>query len=609
MRGFLTALGLLCAALLARPALAQTNFTGGCPSSAFTVSNGGLTITATSVCGGGCEANTIKYGKWYYTVTPNPVGWTGGYGIGAPGWSTSSVANSILICDDPNSAGYQINAARNPANVISFGTNRLDSSATGVAYTPGKTIAVVINMDTDPNQFWITPDVTDTTGCGGGPVWNGSNTSSPVPARVATAHYPCGGPGTGGDPFKGPTSGETGLAYYTAGTKPVMVGQNYVGATNVTFDFGANATLDALIGSGGAGPTYRNWNVDGGDGGNPGPNHPQTRNVSNAPAWQQSTSYPSFGYRMLAGPAWIPSSSFTTTTYHAFGDSITQGAGASNPATNAYVSLIAIDKGLTLTDYGTGGAVASYVNGSEIFPNENPAASGNPLYTIMIGTNDSANGIGPYEAVYINNLESAVSWLGSPSTSKVSASACTLSGSWSAAGSLPSGSRATTTIGASATCAITVNNGVLYAWYKSNGFNYSIDGGSTTPATIYDYAGGTVSLLRFTGLSSGSHTLVITDTSGTTSLVGIGTPPTSWNCCRVLLSGVIRHQNGANDGDTAAYNADALTAYQAMAADGINTTFIPVRQYLDTTTDMNDYWHPNTLGHALLATAFEARLF
>ena len=148
------------------------------------------------------------------------------------------------------SAGYQITSAGSPANQVGYGINR-EKNINGVNYVSGKTIGIVINQDTNPWQMWVTPDISNRSGCGGGPVWNGSNTSSPVPALVATAHYPCGGPGTGGTVFTGPTSGETGLPFFVPGVSPAMTGQFFGGQnTVVTFNFGANATLDALIGIG-----------------------------------------------------------------------------------------------------------------------------------------------------------------------------------------------------------------------------------------------------------------------------------------------------------------------------------------------------------------------
>lgn len=67
---------------------------------------------------------------------------------------------------------------------------------------------------------------------------------------------------------------------------------------------------------------------------------------------------------------------------------------------------------------------------------------------------------------------------------------------------------------------------------------------------------------------------------------------------------------------TAAYNADALADANLIAGDGGDVVFVNVRAYLcpdcanvpPGTGDMNDAEHPNDLGHAELATAFEAAI-
>ena len=298
-----------------------------------------------------------------------------------------------------------------------------------------------------------------------------------------------------------------------------------------------------------------------------------------------------------------PPPPFSTTTYHAFGDSITVGTGGTNP----YPNTIAADNGWTLTNQAQVGVQSGFVNSGEIFPHENPGDTGNPIDTILIGTNDVGNGIGPYELEYINNLESAVSWLGIGTSDKMQASSCTLAGNWYFVPSyMPSGSMGTSVISSTASCVFTPRNGVLYAWYQSAGFTYSIDGGSPQTGTPSNLTSQTIALLRITGLSAGPHTLLITDTSGLTRFTGVGTPPATQTCCRILLGGVLREQNDTLAATTAAYDADAQTAYSALYADGINVAFVPVRNYVNDTTDMADSLHPNNSGYAKLVQAFEA---
>ncbi len=343
---FLVALGLLLlwAAALARPAMAQTNFTGGCPSgpSIMHVSPDGLTVSAIgtgSSTGGNCEANNPKYsGKWYYQATFAAVGWTGGVGVASTGWPTSS--SFTLPGGDFSSAGYEINSAGGPVNLVSYGQNHF-RTAGPLAYTPGKTIAVVIDRDANPSEIWIAPDITDTSGCGGGPVWNGDTTTYAAPVRFTSgAHSPCGGPGTGSGLYGPPDTGQTGMAFFTPfGSAPAMIGQNYnAPATNVTFNFDASATLDAIIGSGGPGPIYRPWNTSGGAPSVPGPLNPMIQNVANAPAWQQNTAYTSFPNddRVLAGPAYNPGTGLFTNGQPLYLWAVASGGGGTSGNNSTY---------------------------------------------------------------------------------------------------------------------------------------------------------------------------------------------------------------------------------------------------------------------------------
>ena len=111
----------------------------------------------------------------------------------------------------------------------SFGINRVDSSATGIVYTPGKTIAVVVNLDTNPNQFWVTPDISDTSGAAAARCGMGAERPRRFPRASGRRTIPAAAPARAASYFKGPTTSETGLGFWTGRTKPVMVGQNYGG--------------------------------------------------------------------------------------------------------------------------------------------------------------------------------------------------------------------------------------------------------------------------------------------------------------------------------------------------------------------------------------------
>jgi len=172
--------------------------------------------------------------------------------------------------------------------------------------------------------------------------------------------------------------------------------------------------------------------------------------------------------------------------YHAFGDSITFGIGAS-VTSKRYVSLIATDKALVLTDIAISGSQACDVADAQIMPNENSGTTNVAVYTEMVGLNDAdIKGIGAYETNYNNCLTAGLSWLGIPSTYKKFAQNGSTSGAWSNDGSWPGGvGLFSTTNGSTLSLTLVTSGRPIYLWYRmqdSNGgsFTYALGGGPTT---------------------------------------------------------------------------------------------------------------------------------
>lgn len=335
---------LLAAVLLAFAAQAQaqtTTFHASDCDPHVAISNGGLTVTATLNPNNSepvvCQANVGKYsGKWYYQVIPTTVGWSTGVGLSNPGWaaSTANAQFGAAIGNNANSVGYVLSAPGGNVKQVVFGPNAQRVSAT-FTYTTGNTISVAVDMDSNPRQIWVTPDTTDTSGCGGGPVWNGDTTTwgAPVAAAPSTAHYPCGGPGTGQGTFGPGDAGETGLQFWLVGAYPAVTVQDYsLPPTSATFDFTDSTTLDAVI------PGYLPWNAVGGASSDPGPQFPQTRNVANAPAWQQNTAYTSFPNddRVLAGPGYNPTTGIFTNGQPLYLWAAASGGGGTSGSNSTY---------------------------------------------------------------------------------------------------------------------------------------------------------------------------------------------------------------------------------------------------------------------------------
>jgi hypothetical protein len=323
------------------------------------------------------------------------------------------------------------------------------------------------------------------------------------------------------------------------------------------------------------------------------------------------------------------------TKYVAIGDSITLGTGAS-PTSNAFPYLIASDNGIPLTDLGVTGVQACGAFQSQVYPNYAPLYTDTALYTILLGGNDAINNpVGPHETAFKLCLMAAASWLAIPNTNKVYAQAATVTGTWTPdntdwvtgiAESVGTGSPGSTLTFSS----VPVTRGVLYIWYAfpaggAATFTYKIDGGSSKTVS---YNGTSITgVVRVTGLTNTTHSVVITDIAGLPeAIAAVGTVPppvfvgnatgASPNCCRTLIGGVLQQEGDAMSAVTAAYNADALSVASTLKTDGLNIAGVIVRDsgfnkgptpnsVCDTSTCMFDTYNPNKLGHRYLANAFE----
>jgi hypothetical protein len=220
-------LAALLIALASPAALAQTTtFNAGDCSPYVAISNSGRTVTATANPNNSnavtCQANVGKYsGKWYFRATPNTIGWSLGIGLANLGYSSSNPTASNIGAD-PQTVGYVLAAPGGYVHQVVFGPNgqRLSASFT---YSSG-TMGVAVDMDSNPRQIWVTPDISGTSGCGGGPVWNGDTTTYAAPVYYATGTpgtgAPCGGPGTGSGTYGLGDTGETGLQFFFGRSLP-----------------------------------------------------------------------------------------------------------------------------------------------------------------------------------------------------------------------------------------------------------------------------------------------------------------------------------------------------------------------------------------------------
>src|SRR5262245_37107242 len=224
----------------------------------------------------------------------------------------------------------------------------------------------------------------------------------------------------------------------------------------------------------------------------------------------------------LRGAGTIPPTGATGIV--SIGDSIT-----AVPPPTGYPYLISVDKGIVLDNKAIGRYETCPMNVDMIFPLLNPQTSGNPVYTIMAGTNDEVNyGLSPgspgpvvsgHEGLYVNCLYAAMSWLGTPNTANIIPSTCTQTGTWTITTDafLPNQALRSDVVGDTLTCTVNVVHGVIYAWFRRGLLLcYSIDDGANV-SVEFPYAltlDQSINVLRVTGLSDGPHTIKITNQWG-----------------------------------------------------------------------------------------------
>jgi lysophospholipase L1-like esterase len=346
-------------------------------------------------------------------------------------------------------------------------------------------------------------------------------------------------------------------------------------------------------------------------------------------SWRCQSAACGIGLSLLAGSA----AAAPYSAYLAFGDSITP-AGWPWPV---YPQLLAKANGWRLLDRAVGGYTACQGSINEVIGGQSPVIklSGNPIFTVMFGANDAfAGGKGPYEAVYKDCLAAQIAWLSVPN--KVLGPAATATGTWSPFTFTVNGypwlaqgtAVASSQPGASIAFTVPVGvSGTLYAWYgwianrviPSGAFTYSVDGGAPVRVmplqynshTVPDTAAAGLQMLRITGLPPGEHTISATlgelAPSQGLAFFAAGTPPAA-PVTEVLVGGILRRHNDAFAAATAAYDADARSVVDDLVHDGLRVTFVPVRDYVNDTTDMADDVHPNAAAQALLEQAFADHL-
>ncbi len=318
--------------------------------------------------------------------------------------------------------------------------------------------------------------------------------------------------------------------------------------------------------------------------------------------------------------------------YRAYGDSITYGATLS-ASERPYPAFVAEHESVTYVDNAISSDQACDVPARQIFPNRDfPTLATHPIYTLVIGTNDTREGVGAYEAVFKLCHQAAISWLAVPAEYKVLAtgSGVTTTGKGAIDSSNNWNAWSTGEQGSTVSFTITTNQvGPIYAWPlimdgNSGTYTYSLDGlvvSSASTETTPNIATGngtssSLGFLRFPPVAAGTHVVTFTQTStggNGVSVVGIGTPTRrSGDVLPTVLAGTIPYQEpgracNSSHGTCQRYIQDIKADVDIFSTDGLNVRLFDTRKFMfGTTLEMNDLVHPNEFGQFELSQAVES---
>lgn len=281
------------------------------------------------------------------------------------------------------------------------------------------------------------------------------------------------------------------------------------------------------------------------------------------------------------------------------------------------------------------GNMACDVSNVQMLPNDSgpTGAANQPVTFLQIGVNDVTFGGGgptsppfPYITTFSNCLGADISWKSVPTIDKVFGTAATTTGTcshdttWAAV----TGEKCTAS-GSTQTYTFTTSvAGTVYIWPRyidsdTGTWTYTLDSSSAVSQTtalnpaIATQVPSTTALgmIRIPNVAAGSHTLVFTQTaSGTMSILAVGwVPPGNVESKPWFVVGDMSNLlNGLNQVAMDAYRSAIDSVANTLYTDGLNVSIAPVSQHVQATTaagDMFNNVHPNDIGHAEYAAAFE----
>jgi hypothetical protein len=303
------------------------------------------------------------------------------------------------------------------------------------------------------------------------------------------------------------------------------------------------------------------------------------------------------------------------TGFNIFGDSIGLGVGVQT-SSQVYAQIFANALGLPINNnFSVDGAhqAAFLTQATGVTPS---VATGS---ITIVGANEIGESAAQplYIPQYILSAQAFAVWLGLPPANVVQTSGMTFAGTWSdhplfgidGKFSGTPGSTATATVSGT-TVYVTTFGGISGNFNQS--YTVTIDSTVVLTETGFNtYVDSIPLCYRFSGLSAGSHTVVITATGTTPNYATIsfiaGNSGTSFPL--VVLGNTIQNASVGSDIPTiTAMNTALATMVSNLDADGLDVLGVNDYPAITTTATPPEYAvdgvHPNQLGNQLLAQAF-----
>ena len=294
------------------------------------------------------------------------------------------------------------------------------------------------------------------------------------------------------------------------------------------------------------------------------------------------------------------------TSFNLFGDSITGGLGVQYQ-TQSYGYLTAAALGQPVAnDYGVSGYDIQQITKAAYAVTPSPALAS----MTILGANDiSTVGSGYTLAQYALQQQAYAVWLGAPTDQMVPVSGMTFTGSWITQLQGMNLKYSTGTIGNTATAHVsgtTVYLGTYVFGGLTTAFTVTIDGVLTDTQSISISAAPVFLCLRYPGLTSGSHTVVITaNTTGNYAVVQFIAGNGGTQFPFELIGNTIPRNSPST---VASMNAGLATMVANLQADGLEVYVVNDNAAVSESANPPEYepslTHPNALGNFLIANAF-----